>query len=78
MKTGSVPSTDMAAILAQKVDCEPKYWLICTVKVMTSVRVRTSANRNSFQENTKAKIAVAIRPLRAIGTVTFHNTLRCE
>ena len=29
-KTGSVPSTDIAEIFAQNVDCAPKYWLTCT------------------------------------------------
>ena len=74
MKIGSVPSTDIAEILAQKFDCPPKKCVICTVYVVASLRVRTSANRKSFQANTKVKIAVANRPARHIGNTTFQIT----
>ena len=44
-KMGSVPSTLMAEILAQSVAWAPMKPITCTVKVVTSLRVRTSANR---------------------------------
>ena len=48
--------------------------VLTRTEVVTSVRVNTSAKRNSFHANTKVKMAVAKSPARDSGKTIFHST----
>jgi len=73
---GAVATTASAEACPQFEPCEPEYPAIATGNVTASVRVRTTANRNSVQLKMNAKVPVAIRPGSDSGREILRQTPR--
>ena len=73
MTTGTIATTVSALISPHWISCPPTRLASATGSVRTCDRVRKSASRNSFHENTKARSALVTIPGTASRSATSVN-----